>query len=145
MAQRHTSDHGGTKAQAEAATSGFSASSVFAGDRAITFTGVAAAGSGIKAEKVTGPANDKVSFVTPALGLSAQGTVNLVTIRYGWGGKGSPFDAGVSGGGIRGGLGLAGGLQLNIDSQGIELQVSGGLGAGLSGDLYGIGYKLGAE
>ncbi len=124
---------------------GWSGTSVFTGDKKVTFTGVAALGSGIKAEKVTGPENDKVSFVTPALGLSASGTVNLGTVRYDWGGQSSAFDAGVSGGGIRGGLGLAGGLQLNVDSQGIELQVSGGVGAGVSADLYGIGYRPGAD
>lgn len=143
--QRQNPNHENVASQKNTGSRGFKVSSILTGDTTFTFTGVAALGLGIKGEKVTGPGNDKVSFVTPALGLSAQGTVNLLTIRYDWGGPTSPVDAGVGGGAIRGGLGFAGGLGLTIDSQGIQFQVSGGAGAGESIELYGIGYKPGAD
>ena len=149
---RGASSHAGS-AKAQAASTdaappqggsakGWSASSVFTGDKTITATGVAAAGVGIKGEKISGPGNDKISIVTPALGLSATGTVNVLTIGYQWSDKPMPVDVSV-GGGIQGGYGLGGGISLTVDPSGISLQVSGGLGAGASFDVFGIGFKPG--
>lgn len=124
--------------------SGFDASSIFAGDTTLTATGVAALGIGIKGEKISGPGNDKVSLVTPALGISATGTVNLLTLGYRWSDVPVPVDVSV-GGGVRGGYGLAGGIQLTFDPGGVSLQLSGGVGGGASFDVFGVGFKPGVQ
>jgi RHS repeat-associated protein len=61
---------GATPSGATAATqeTGWSASSILTGDTTVTATGVAALGVGLKAEKASGPGNDKVSVVTLRLG-----------------------------------------------------------------------------
>ena len=121
---------------------GWSASSIFTGDKTVTATGVAALGGGIKAEKVTGSGNDKISIVTPAAGLSATVTVNILTVGYRWSDQPMPVDLGV-GGGVRGGYGLGAGAQLTFDPGGVSLQLNGGAGLGASVDVFGVGFKPG--
>ena len=129
-------------AQGEGNT-GWGASSILTGDTTLTATGVAAMGIGIKGEKISGPGNDKISLTTPALGLSATGTVNLLTVGYRWSNQSMPADVSVGGGGIRGGYGIAGGISLIFDPGGVSVQISGGVGAGASLDIFGVGYKPG--
>lgn len=70
--------------------------------------------------------------------------MNLVTVGYRWSDQPMPVDVSV-GGGVQGGYGLGGGIQLTFDPGGASIQISGGVGAGASFDVFGVGFKPGGR
>lgn len=83
-----------------------------------------------------------VATSAKSLAMILDREVNLLTVGYRWSDQPMPVDVGV-GGGARGGYELAGGIQLTFDPGGFGVQASGGVGAGASFDVFGVGFKAG--
>jgi hypothetical protein len=119
--------------------------SVFSGDAKPTFTYAAALGVGGKAELKEGPNNDRYSITTPALGVTAAGTWNVVTANYDFlpSQNSSPVDVGLNVGGEIGLIGVIGGGLRYTPPAKFEISINAGLGAAARVEIFEVGLTPG--
>lgn len=119
--------------------------SAFTGDTKTTFTYAAAYGVGVKAELKEGPNNDRYSIATPALGVTAAGTWNVVTASYDFlpSQNPTPVDAGINLGGEIGLIGVIGGGFRYTPPAKFEVIINAGFGAAARIEVFEIGLTPG--
>ncbi len=119
--------------------------SYFTGDKQATFTYAAALGVGFKGEFKKGPDNNRYSIITPALGATAAGTVNLFTASYDFlpSQNLAPADAGLNVGAEVGAIVVLGAGFRYTPPAKFELSINGGLGVSARVEIFEVGLTPG--